>query len=285
MNTETDNVYPEWLTPTVPRLPTAVVGVRPVTSRQPLPAPGPVLVRADSGLTTSQTRARQMGLSVIIPVYNERETVVSIICRVMDQPTVTEIVVVNDGSKDGTGEILEGMRWPKVVRVLHHAVNQGKGAAIRTGITAATQGIIIVQDADLEYDPADYPIVLQPIWDGQADVVYGSRFLTPRPFSFWLDLANRLLTLATNVLYGSRLTDMETCYKAFRSEVLKEVTIVSNRFDFEPEITAKVLRQRRQVVEVPITYERRTYDSGKKIHLSDAFAAVRALLRFRFGPM
>lgn len=280
------DVYPGWLTATVPRLPSAIgIDDLELTAAAAAPAPVPMLSQVTHPDPRVQARARELGLSVIVPVYNERETIVSIIIRVMDQPTVTEVIIVNDGSNDGTTEVLENMRWPKVVRLLRHTVNQGKGAAIRSGIKAATQGIIIVQDADLEYDPADYPVVLEPIWEDRADVVYGSRFLTPRPFSFWLDLANRLLTLATNVLYGARLTDMETCYKAFRSDVLKGVTILSNRFDFEPEITAKVLRQRRRVVEVPITYERRSYDSGKKIKLSDAFAAVRALVRFRFGSM
>lgn len=292
---ETESLYPSWFTATMPRTSAPYRGR--VDESAPgdggLNAPRPAALSTAPSVSGSalapqasaQARARALGLSVIVPVYNERETIVSIIIRVMEQSTVTEVVVVNDGSTDGTTEVLERMRWPKPVRLLKHNVNQGKGAAIRTGIAAATQGIIIVQDADLEYDPADYPIVLQPIWEGRADVVYGSRFLTPRPFSFWLDLANRLLTLATNVLYGARLTDMETCYKAFRSEVLKSVHIVSNRFDFEPEITAKVLRQRLRVVEVPITYERRTYDSGKKIRLSDAFAAVRALVRFRFSRL
>lgn len=297
--------YPAWLTATTPRMRSTsaaddsvarygvtnsltvpeMTGGTVATRESPAPAPYATVSDIGAGAQDADIRARvrALGLSVIIPVYNERETIVSIVCRVMDQPTVTEVVVVNDGSNDGTTEVLENMRWPKVVRLLRHEVNQGKGAAIRTGIRAATQGIIIVQDADLEYDPADYPIVLQPIWEGRADVVYGSRFLTPRPFAFWLDLANRLLTLATNVLYRSRLTDMETCYKAFRSDVLKGVTIRSNRFDFEPEITAKVLRQKRRIVEVPISYERRSYDSGKKIHLGDAFAAVRALIRFRFA--
>lgn len=223
-----------------------------------------------------------MGLSVVIPAFNEQDTVVAVIQRVLAQPLVTEVLVVNDGSADSTGEAIRGVGWPACVRVLTHASNQGKGAAIRTGVAAATQDVIIIQDADFEYDPTDYPAVMQPIVEGRADVVFGSRFLTPRPYAFWLDLANRCLTLATNVLYGSHLTDMETCYKAFRAEVLKGVTIRSNRFDFEPEITAKVLRQRRRVVEVPISYQRRGYESGKKIRLRDAFAALRALLRFRF---
>jgi glycosyltransferase involved in cell wall biosynthesis len=224
-----------------------------------------------------------LGLSVIIPVFNEQDTVVEVIQRVLAQPLVTEVLVVNDGSADRTHEAIASAPWPAHVRLLTHEQNQGKGAAIRTGITAATQAVIIVQDADFEYDPADYPLILQPILDGRADVVYGSRFLTPRPYAFWLDLANRLLTVATNVLYGAHLSDMETCYKAFRAEVLKGITIRSNRFDFEPEITAKMLRQHRHVVEVPISYQRRGYASGKKIRLRDAFAALRALLRFRFS--
>ncbi|MGO8950823.1 MAG: glycosyltransferase family 2 protein, partial [Ktedonobacterales bacterium] len=164
--------------------------------------------------------ANELGLTVIIPAYNERETIITVVDRVLKQSVVTEVIIVDDGSSDGTGAVIDSAPWPEHVRVLHHRVNQGKGAAIRTGIGEATQGVIVIQDADLEYDPHDYPIVLRPIWEERAEVVYGSRFLTPRPFSFWLDLANRLLTFATNVLYGSRLTDMETCYKAFRSDVL-----------------------------------------------------------------
>ena len=231
---------------------------------------------------TPSTVQQALGLSVIIPVYNEESSVVDVIRRVLAQPQVSEVLVVDDGSSDGTAAAMHSVAWPTHVRLLSHPANQGKGAAVRTGITAASQDVIIVQDADFEYDPADYPLVLKPILEGRADVVFGSRFLTPRPESFWLDLANRLLTLATNVLYGSRLTDMETCYKAFRAEVLKGIHIRSNRFDFEPEITAKVLRKRYRIVEVPITYQRRGYESGKKIHLSDAFAALGALMRYRW---
>lgn len=300
-----ENTYPSWFTPTHPRVSalqpgqqraaasapaqTKATGIQTSTARLSAHYAGKSAISAIEDALSPQPsasmRARALGLSVIIPVYNERDTIVPIIICVMEQPVVTEVVVVNDGSTDGTTEVLEGMRWPTPVRLLRHNVNQGKGAAIRTGIAAATQGIIIIQDADLEYDPADYPSVLQPIWEGRADVVYGSRFLTPRPFSFWLDLANRLLTFATNVLYSSHLTDMETCYKAFRTEALKNVNIVSNRFDFEPEITAKVLRQHLRIAEVPISYERRPYDSGKKIRLRDAFAAVRALIWFRFSKL
>ncbi|MFI5274735.1 MAG: glycosyltransferase family 2 protein [Ktedonobacterales bacterium] len=232
--------------------------------------------------TAAPTRPAAVGLSVVIPVYNEQATIVEVIWRVLAQSLVTEVLVVNDGSTDETASALGNVTWPPIVRLLTHARNQGKGAAIRTGVAATTQAVIIVQDADLEYDPADYPAILRPILAGQADVVYGSRFLLPRPYAFWLDLANRCLTLATNVLYGVRLTDMETCYKAFRAEVLQRVRIRSDRFDFEPEITAKVLRQHLRIVEVPIAYQRRGYAGGKKIGMRDGFMALWALLRFRF---
>jgi glycosyltransferase involved in cell wall biosynthesis len=245
-------------------------------------APGPQVAGAPAARAGGPLAARPVGLSVVVPAYNERDTIVEVIRRVLAQPLVTEVLVVDDGSADGTGEAMRAVAWPPAVRLLAHPGNRGKGAAIRTGVAAASQGVIIIQDADFEYDPADYPLVVQPILEGRADVVYGSRFLTKRKEAFWLDLANRLLTLATNVLYGARLTDMETCYKAFRAEVLQTVRIQSDRFDFEPEITAKVLRQKRRLVEVPISYERRGYASGKKIRLRDAFAAVRALVRFRF---
>jgi glycosyltransferase involved in cell wall biosynthesis len=223
-----------------------------------------------------------LGLSVIIPAYNEHRTISEVVRRVLAQPAVVEVLVVDDGSTDGTAAAVREAGFSASVRLLAHAQNRGKGAAIRTGIAAAQGGIIIIQDADFEYDPTDYPIVLRPIVEGRADVVYGSRFLTPRPYAFWLDLANRCLTLATNMLYGSHLTDMETCYKAFRADILKRMQIRSDRFDFEPEITAKVLRQRCRLVEVPIHYERRGYSSGKKIRLRDAFFAIGALVRYRF---
>jgi glycosyltransferase involved in cell wall biosynthesis len=240
------------------------------------------LLSPDGALAEHSAAAIALGLSVIIPAFNEQATIIEVVRRVLAQPLVTEVLVVNDGSSDGTGEALQSVPFPPSVRCLTHPHNRGKGAAIRSGIAAASQGIILIQDADFEYDPRDYPTVVQPIVEGRADVVYGSRFLTPRPYAFWLDLANRCLTVATNVLYGSRLTDMETCYKAFRADILKGVCIRSDRFDFEPEITAKILRQRCRIVEVPIRYERRGYASGKKIRLRDAFFAVRALVRYRF---
>jgi glycosyltransferase involved in cell wall biosynthesis len=246
-----------------------------------LPAPASTS-HAASDTPAAAPGAVALGLSVIIPAYNEHRTIAEIVRRVLAQPAVAEVLVVDDGSSDGTADALRAGAFPSHVRLLAHPQNRGKGAAIRTGIAGATQGVIIIQDADFEYDPADYPTVLQPILDGRADVVYGSRFLTPRPYAFWLDLANRCLTMATNLLYRSHLTDMETCYKAFRAEILKRIVIRSDRFDFEPEITAKVLRQRCRIVEVPIHYERRGYSSGKKIRLRDAFFAIGALLRYRF---
>lgn len=253
-------------------------------TRTPAQPEAAVVVSASRRATTSVEDHQRVatGLSVVVPVFNEQTTVVEVIRRVLAQPLVSEVLVVDDGSSDGTAAEMRSVAWPPSVRLLSHPQNKGKGAAVRTGIAAASQGVIIVQDADFEYDPADYPTVVQPILDGIADVVYGSRFLTPRPYAFWLDLANRCLTFATNVLYGSRLTDMETCYKAFRADLLQSITIRSDRFDFEPEITAKILRRKCRLVEVPISYERRGYESGKKIHLHDAFSALRALMRYRF---
>jgi glycosyltransferase involved in cell wall biosynthesis len=246
------------------------------------PAPVAATRPAEVPAVRETPRTVALGLSVIIPAYNEQRTIAEVVRRVLAQPDVAEVLIVDDGSTDGTAKAVRAAAFPPQVRLLEHPGNQGKGAAIRTGIAAAAQGIIIIQDADFEYDPADYPALLQPILEGRADVVYGSRFLTPRPYAFWLDLANRCLTLATNLLYGSRLSDMETCYKAFRADVLKGIPIRSDRFDFEPEITAKVLRRRCRLVEVPIQYERRGYSSGKKIRLRDAFYALAALLRYRF---
>ncbi|HST87115.1 MAG TPA: glycosyltransferase family 2 protein [Ktedonobacterales bacterium] len=224
-----------------------------------------------------------MELSIIIPVYNERATIEEVVRRVRAQPYAKEIIIVDDRSTDGTRELLRETAWPDDVRIFYHERNQGKGAAIRTALTAASKDIILIQDADLEYNPTDFPLVLRPILDGVADVVYGSRFLgTHRSFMLHHYLGNKLLTLITNVLYNNILTDMETGYKAFRAPVLKGVRIRSNRFDFEPEITAKVLKHGYRIYEVPIYYAGRDYVEGKKITWRDAFAALWALLRFRF---
>ena len=225
----------------------------------------------------------EVEISVIIPVYNERGTIAEVIRRVQEQPFEKEIVVVDDCSTDGTRDLLQGTQWPENVHVLYHRKNRGKGAAIRTALDTVSKEIIIIQDADLEYNPNDFAIVLKPILDGVADVVYGSRFLgTHRAFMLHHYIGNKLLTLTTNVLYNNILTDMETGYKAFRAPVLKGVRIRSNRFDFEPEITAKVLKQGFRIYEVPIYYAGRDYAEGKKITWRDGFAAMWALIRFRF---
>jgi glycosyltransferase involved in cell wall biosynthesis len=224
-----------------------------------------------------------MKLSVIIPVFNEVKNITEIIKRVQATRLATEIIIVDDGSKDGTSEILQKMDGKKKVRVLVQPANQGKGAAVVTGLKAAKGEIILIQDADLEYDPRDYPALLKPIQEGVADVVYGSRFLgaAHRVTMFWHQLANQLLTLMTNILYDSILTDMETGYKVFRRHVIEGMTIRAKRFNFEPEFTAKILKRKYRIYEVPITFNPRDYADGKKIKLQDAFEAVWALLKYR----
>lgn len=192
--------------------------------------------------------------------------------------------MVDDGSKDGTREKLAELEKTAHIRVILHEVNQGKGAAVVTGIKAATQDIVIIQDADLEYDPREYPHLLRPIEEGIADIVYGSRFLGGgrRPILYWNMVANKLLTFMTNVLYNNILSDMETGYKVFKREVIKDIPLRSKRFDFEPEFTAKVLKRHVRIYEVPIDFNPRDYSQGKKIHMSDAFYAVWALIKYRF---
>jgi glycosyltransferase involved in cell wall biosynthesis len=221
-------------------------------------------------------------VSVIIPVYNERSTILEVVQRVQKQPFDKEIIIVDDCSTDGTTEMLKQTDWPDNVHVFFHPKNKGKGAALRTGIPHATKSITIIQDADLEYNPDDFGVVLKPILDGVADVVYGSRFLgIHRSFMLHHYIGNKMLTIMTNVLFNNILTDMETGYKAFRTDILKEVKIKSNRFDFEPEITAKVLKKGYRIYEVPIYYAGRDYAEGKKITWRDGFSAMWALLRFR----
>jgi glycosyltransferase involved in cell wall biosynthesis len=223
-------------------------------------------------------------LSVLVPVYNERATVGEVIRRIrsVEVPLDVEVIVVNDGSSDGTDKVLATLE-DSTVRVFNHPVNQGKGAALRTGLEAATGDIVIIQDADLEYDPDDWAKLLDPIMKGKAHVVYGSRFTGERKNMFLLHwIGNRFLSLVTNILYATTLSDMETCYKCFDRRVIEPVHIVSNRFDFEPEVTAKVLRQGYRIYEVPISYAGREFDEGKKITWRDGFAALRALIKFRF---
>jgi glycosyltransferase involved in cell wall biosynthesis len=226
-----------------------------------------------------------MSLSVVMPVYNEKATIETILARVESTGLATEILVIDDGSTDGTRDLLRQIAPDHPRLKLHlHERNRGKGAAIQTGIQAATQDLVLIQDADLEYDPRDYPALLAPIQEGKAQVVFGSRFLggPRRTTMFWHMVANQLLTLMTNILYNSILSDMETGYKVFRREVIQSIPLRCRRFDFEPEITAKLLKRRVRIFEVPISFNPREYDEGKKIGLKDAFAAVWTLLKYRF---
>jgi glycosyltransferase involved in cell wall biosynthesis len=221
-------------------------------------------------------------LSVVMPVYNERTTVEEIIRRVLAVPMRIELIVVDDGSRDGSGEILDRLQ-PELGFTLLRQANAGKGAALRRGFAAVTGDLVIIQDADLEYSPEEYPQVVDLIISGHADVVYGSRFIgRHRVFLFTHYLGNRIVTLATNVLYNTMLTDMETCYKAMRVEVLRSFTLASNGFGVEPEITAKIFKRGYRVYEVPITYAGRGYDEGKKITWVAGLGALWVLLKYRF---
>jgi glycosyltransferase involved in cell wall biosynthesis len=225
-----------------------------------------------------------MNLSVVIPVYNEVQHIGEILRRVQSTNLAKEIIVVDDGSRDGTRDALQHLDGQDAVRVILHEGNQGKGAAVMTGLRAAQGDVLLIQDADLEYDPRDYPTLLRPIEEGLADVVYGSRFLGAphRVTMFWHMIANKMLTLMTNILYNTILTDMETGYKVFRREVIQGINIRARRFDFEPEFTAKVLKRNHRIFEVPISFNPRDYSQGKKIKLQDAFEAVWTLLKYRF---
>ena len=225
-----------------------------------------------------------MKVSIIIPVYNEESTIEEILRRVEAEQIASEILVIDDGSIDGTRKILEKIDADGHVRVFLHERNRGKGAAVRTGFQNATGDVFLIQDADLEYDPRDYPTLIKPIEEGIADVVYGSRFLggPRRTVMFWHMVANKLLTFMTNLLYNTILSDMETGYKVFKREIVDGMQIHANSFDFEPEFTAKILKKKVRVYEVPISFNPRDYDEGKKIGLKDAFQAVWTLIKYRF---
>ncbi len=221
-------------------------------------------------------------ISVIIPVYNERATILEILKKVQEVDLDKEIIVVDDGSTDGTWELLEEVK--ENVVLLRHNVNRGKGAAIRTALPYVHNSIVLVQDADLEYDPADYPNLVRPIVEGKADVVYGSRFLggPHRVLFFWHSIGNRLLTFFSNIFTDLSLTDMESGYKVFRADVIKELRLKSDRFGFEPEVTAKIAKGGFRIYEVPIVYHGRTYQEGKKITWRDGLLALYCIVRFRF---
>lgn len=225
-----------------------------------------------------------MKLSVVIPVYNEKSTVLEILQRVRRIGLPKEIIVVDDFSTDGTREILRSLPPSEDLEILYQPQNMGKGAALRRGFEVVKGDIVVIQDADLEYDPAEYPVLIQPILDNKGDVVFGSRFLSGphRVLFFWHSVGNRFLTALSNMLTDLNLTDMETCYKAFRAEILKKIKLRENRFGFEPEFTAKVARLRCRIYEVPISYSGRDFSEGKKISWKDGVAAIYFILKYRF---
>ncbi len=225
-----------------------------------------------------------MKLSVVVPVYNEKDTVEQIIHDIMESPVKElEIIVVDDYSTDGTRDILKEKIEPLVEKVLYHEKNMGKGAALRTGFKEVSGDCVVVQDADLEYDPAEYPVLMQPILEGKADVVYGSRFMGGGPHRvlyFWHYVGNRFLTLFSNMFTNLNLTDMETCYKMFRREIIQSVDIKEDRFGFEPEVTAKIARMKCRIYEVGISYYGRSYEEGKKIGWKDGVRAIYVILKY-----
>jgi len=225
-----------------------------------------------------------MKLSIVMPVYNEKNTLREILDQVRATPFDKEIVIVDDFSTDGTRDILRDLEGEPDLRIIYHPRNMGKGAALRTGFSHVDGDIVIIQDADLEYDPGEYGRLIAPILEDKADVVYGSRFMggPRRVLYFWHTVGNRFLTLFSNMMTNLNLTDMETCYKVFRREIIDRITIKSHRFGVEPELTAKVAKLDARVYEIPITYNGRKYDEGKKIGWKDGISAVYSIIRFKF---
>jgi glycosyltransferase involved in cell wall biosynthesis len=225
-----------------------------------------------------------MKLSIVIPVYNEKNTILDVLQRVRNVNLQKEIIIVDDHSTDGTRELLGSLPASDDLTVLFQPCNMGKGAALRAGFQAVRGDIVVVQDADQEYDPEEYPILIQPILANKADVVYGSRFLSGphRVLLFWHSVGNKVLTMLSNMMTDLNLTDMETCYKVFRAEVLKKIKLRENRFGFEPEFTAKIARSKCRIYEVPISYSGRDYSEGKKIGWKDGIAAIYFILKYRF---
>lgn len=227
----------------------------------------------------------EMVISVIVPVYNEEKTIRDVVHNIRECGLKTEIIIVDDHSTDGTRRILRGELKDKVDKIIYHKKNQGKGAALRHGFQAATGGVVVVQDADLEYDPRDFKILIQPFISGacDADVVYGSRYLRSNNFrvdGFYHEFGNKMLTVVSNIFSDLSLTDMETCYKMFRRELIQSMEIEENRFGFEPEITAKIAKRKCRIYEVPISYHPRTFEEGKKIGMKDAFRAFYCIIKY-----
>lgn len=226
-----------------------------------------------------------MKLSIVIPVFNEKDTIEELIRRVQNVEVglEKEIIIVDDGSEDGTHQILENLNHPNI-KIFFHTINQGKGASLQTGFSKAAGDIVLIQDADLEYDPRDYSRLLEPILDGRADAVFGSRFLggPHRVLFFWHYIGNKLLTTLSNMLTNLNLSDMETCYKVFRKEIIDKITLKSKRFGFEPEITIKLSKMKCRIYEVPISYSGRDYSEGKKIGWKDGVAAIFHIFRYKF---